>query len=61
LLHLILPRTDAGVAVQVLVTLLIGVPLVLLLYRRRASTEIVWFVGGVVVLLLGLYALRTIH
>lgn len=60
-LSLILPRTDAGVVVQVLLTVVIGAPLVWLLYRRRVSPEVVWFAGGVVVLLLGLFALRTIH
>ncbi len=60
LLELFLPRTDAGVIVQVLLTLFIGVPLVLTFYRRRDS-ELVWFFGGLVVLLLGLFAFRTVH
>jgi hypothetical protein len=33
---------------------------VVALYRRQA-TEFVWFAGGVVTLLLGLFALRTVH
>ena len=60
MLDLLLPRTDAGVLVQVLLTIAIGTPLVVALYRRRA-TELVWFVGGLEVLLLGLYAFRTVH
>jgi hypothetical protein len=59
-LELLLPRTDAGVLVQVLLTIAIGTPLVVALYRRRAM-ELVWFVGGLEVLLLGLYAFRTVH
>lgn len=60
MLDLLLPRTDAGVLAQVLLTILIGTPLVVSLYRRRA-TELVWFVGGLELLLLGLYAFRTVH
>lgn len=57
---LFIPRTDAGVLVQLALTLLIGTPLVVMLYRRRA-TELVWFVGGLEFLLLALYAYRTVH
>lgn len=60
MLELFVPRTDAGVLVQVALTILIGTPLVIALYRRRA-TELVWFVGGLELLLLGLYAFRTVH
>ena len=58
--ELFLPRTDAGVVIQLLLTVIVGVPIVVLLYRRRA-TEFVWFVGGLVTLLLGLFAIRTVH
>lgn len=57
---LFLPRTDLGVLVQVLLTLVVGTPIVLALYRRRLG-ELVWFVGGLMVLLLGLFAYRTVH
>lgn len=60
MLELLLPRTDAGVLVQVALTIVIGTLLVVVLYRRRA-TELVWFVGGLELLLLGFYAFRTVH
>jgi hypothetical protein len=60
LLDVLWPRTDAALLVQVVLTLVVGVPLVALLYRRRAG-EFVWFVGGLVVLLLGLFAFRSVH
>lgn len=58
--ELLLPRTDAGVLAQVALTILIGTPIVIALYRRRL-TELVWFVGGLEVLLLSFYAFRTVH
>lgn len=60
MLELLLPRTDAGALVQVVLTLLIGTPLVVYLYRRRL-TELVWFVGGLELFLLAFYAFRTVH
>jgi hypothetical protein len=57
---LFLPRTDAGVLVQVALTILIGTPVVVWLFRRR-DTELVWFFGGLELLLLGLFAYRTVH
>jgi hypothetical protein len=57
---LFLPRTDTGVIVQLVVTLVIGGPIVWSLWRH-GHTELVWFAGGVVVLLLGLFAVRTVH
>jgi len=57
---LFLPRTDAGVIMQLVLTLLIGAPIVWRLWRE-GLTELVWFAGGVVVLLLGLFAVRTVH
>jgi hypothetical protein len=58
--QLFLPRTDAGVLVQLILTLVVGGPIVWRLWRQ-GLTELVWFAGGVVVLLLGLFAVRTIH
>ncbi len=46
--------------VQVLLTLIVGTPIVLTLFRRGLS-ELVWFVGGLMILLLGLFAYRTVH
>ena len=57
---LLFPRTDAGVIAQLVLTLLVGGPIVWTLWRRGLS-ELVWFAGGVVVLLLGLFAVRTVH
>jgi hypothetical protein len=57
---LLLPRTDGGVILQLVLTLAIGLPIVWRLWRQR-QTELVWFAGGVVVLLLGLFAIRTVH
>jgi hypothetical protein len=58
--QLFLPRTDGGVIAQLVVTLLIGGPIVWTLWKR-GLTELLWFAGGVVVLLLGLFAVRTVH
>ena len=55
-----MPRTDAGVLVQVALTLMLGTPIVVWLFRRR-ETELVWFFGGLELLLLGLFAYRTVH
>ena len=41
-------------------TIVVGTPIVWTLWRR-GLTELVWFAGGTVVLLLGLFAVRTIH
>ena len=57
---LLFPRTDAGVLVQLILTLVVGGPVVWAVWRR-GEPELVWFAGGVVVLLLGLFAVRTIH
>jgi hypothetical protein len=58
--ELFVPRTDAGVLAQVVLTMIVGTPLVVALHRRRL-TELVWFVGGLMLLLLGLFAFRTVH
>lgn len=59
-MDVLLPRTDAGVFVQLVVTLVVGLPLLALTLRRR-QTELAWFVGGGLVFLLGFFALRTVH
>lgn len=59
-MELLLPRTDGGVAAQIVATLAVGLPVVIALARRRL-VELVWFVGGVVVLLLGLFAFRAVR
>lgn len=59
LVELFLPRTDLGVLVQVAATLVVGLPLIVLL-ARRGATEWLWFVGGAVVLLLAIFAYRTV-
>jgi hypothetical protein len=58
--QLLFPRTDGGVILQLVLTLVIGAPIVWRLWRE-GLTELVWFAGGVVVLLLGLFAVRTVH
>ena len=58
--HLLFPRTDAGVIVQLVLTVLIGGPIVWRFWKQ-GLTELTWFAGGVVVLLLGLFAVRTVH
>lgn len=57
---LFLPRTDAGVIVQLVLTLLVGGPIVWRVWKLGHS-ELTWFAGGIVVLLLGLFAVRTVH
>ena len=60
MIELLLPRTDLGAFVQLATTLAIGIPLVVALRRRRAR-ELLWFVGGSMVLVLSFFALRTVH
>jgi hypothetical protein len=60
LVDVFLPKTDVAVLVQVVLTIVIGVPVVVAMYRRRLG-ELVWFFGGLVVLLLGLFAYRSVH
>ena len=56
---LLLPRTDLGALVQVLVVFVVFPPLIYLAARRQRDVGI--FVTGVFMLLLGLMAVRTIH
>lgn len=58
--ELLLPRTDAGVLIQLGATVIVGVPLVVALLRRRL-TDLVWFVGGGLVLLIGIFGLRAVR
>jgi hypothetical protein len=53
-----LPRTDAGVAVQAAIWLLLTI---VALYLSRRHAEIRLFVVGVSVLTLGLMAVRAVH
>lgn len=57
-LDLILPRTDAGVLVQVVT---VFPALIALLFAVRRQRELRTFVFGVTVLTAGLFALRTVH
>lgn len=59
-MDLILPRTDAGVLVQLIALVLVGSPL-LYLTVRRGNREMAWFVGGLLVFLLGFFAFRSAH
>ena len=56
---LLLPRTDLGVLVQVIVVFVVFPPLIYVAVRRQRDVGI--FVTGVFMLLLGLMAVRTIH
>lgn len=60
MLEILLPRTDLGALVQLIVVVATGVPLVVWL-RRRRMTEQAWFAVGMLALLLGWFALRTVH
>lgn len=58
MLDLLLPRTDAGVAVQLIVAITVFA-IAIYLVRRHLEWRI--FVVGFAVLTLGLMALRTVH
>jgi hypothetical protein len=45
---------------QLAIALTVGVPLMAILRRKRA-TELMWFVGGLLTITLGFFALRTVH
>lgn len=60
LIDLLLPRTDLGALVQLILTLVICAPVTFFLWRR-GQTEAVWLVVGIAVLMLGFFALRTVH
>ena len=52
------PSTDAGVAVQVVVTILLGVSIGVLVHRERS---LVLLVIGTTLVLLGWYGIRGLH
>ena len=52
------PETDAGVAVQVVVTILIGLSLTVLVRRERS---LVLLVTGITLVVLGWYGIRGLH
>ncbi len=56
----ILPRTDAGVLVQLIALSVVGGPL-LYLTVRRGNRDMAWFVGGLLVFFLGFFAFRSAH
>lgn len=60
MIEILLPRTDAGVFVQILAVLGIGTPLFVWTVRRGAR-EWSWFVGGSMLFVLGFFAFRTVH
>lgn len=55
---LLLPRTDAGVLVQVVV---LGVGFAAAALAVRRNRDLLWFVGGLATFTAGLLALRTLH
>lgn len=56
---LLLPRTDMGALVQLVIVFVVFPPLIWLAVRRERDVGV--FVTGIFVLLLGLMALRTVH
>lgn len=58
--ELLLPTSDAAVAVQLAATAVIG-PVALLMLLRRGQRDIAWAVGGLVVLWLAFAAFRSLH
>lgn len=57
---LLLPRTDAGVAVQVIATLIMAPAIVIALVRRK-RTDAAWLAGGFIAMWISVMALRTLH
>ena len=55
----LLPRTDLGALVQVVLVFVVFPPLIVIAARR--NRDLAFFVGGLFVFLLGLMALRTVH
>jgi hypothetical protein len=58
LYDLLLPRTDAGVAAQVIGALVVFAVVAVLV---RRSLDLLWFVGGLCTLTYAWFALRTLH
>lgn len=55
---LLLPATDAGVLAQVAV---VAAVLLALLWRVRDDRDVVWFVAGAGLVVLGILGLRALH
>jgi hypothetical protein len=58
LVELLLPRTDAGVAFQLIIVLTVSG---LLLWRVWGNKDLRFFLGACTFFLLGLFALRAAH
>lgn len=56
--ELLLPETDAGVLVQVVVALAV---IVAVLWRVRGDRDATWLVAGVGLVVLGLLGVRALH
>ncbi len=56
---LLLPSTDGGVMVQILVTLIVA-PVVLLAVAKR-QRDLAWLTGGVLALWVALMGFRALH
>lgn len=59
-MRFLLPHTDAGAFVQLLVVLAVGLVSLVALVRRGA-VQVAWLVGGIMMMVIGFFALRTIH
>lgn len=57
-MDLLLPRTDAGVLVQVIG---MAVTLAAVAVAVRRDRDLLWLVGGLAVFLLGFFGLRALH
>ncbi|MEM9035645.1 MAG: hypothetical protein AAGA99_17035 [Actinomycetota bacterium] len=55
---LLLPRTDTGALVQLLVVLAVAAPA---LWWARRDRDLLWFVAGVTMAALAWFALRLVH
>ena len=60
MVELLLPHTDGGVIVQLLITALAGSTLLIILLRKGLH-DAAWAAGGVVAMWTALMALRTLH
>jgi hypothetical protein len=60
MVEVLLPRTDGGVVVQLLITLFAG-SILLGILMRKGKPDAGWAVGGLFVLWGALMALRTLH
>jgi hypothetical protein len=60
MVEVLLPRTDGGVVIQLLITVIAGSILLGILVRRGLHDP-AWAVGGILALWSALIALRTLH